>query len=246
MIVQKISTSGEKYTHANWVYRNISSGFSRLYYVLDGEAYYEEDGREVRLKKHHLYLTPVKKTFSVYDNPHDRLLHTHSHITTSPPIREFTEIEVVEGTPLADAVALWRKYILSQNHELLIHIVQLILSCIESIDVSRNSVAEQVRAYLDASDCTALCMDDLSRSLGYTREHLTRCFQSTYRITPKQYLHTRRMNLAMGLLLNGAKVQEAAERVGYSSPYAFSKAFKSYFGLSPRQQILLSRDLTQR
>ena len=242
MIVQKISTCNESYTHTGWVYRDISSGFSRLYYVLDGEAYYEEGDRKVRLKKNHLYLTPVKKTFSLYDNPQNQLLHTHSHITTFPPIREFTEIEVTEGSPLADAVALWRKHIHTKDQEYLILTIQHILSCINSLDSAQSTVAEQIHDYLDTFDGGSLSMEEMSRALGYTREHLTRLFQASYRITPKQYLQTRKMNHAMALLLGGAKVQEVAEQLGYSGPYAFSKAFKAYYGLSPRQQLQLERE----
>ena len=241
MIVQKISTCNESYTHTGWVYRDMISGVSRLYYVIDGDAYYEEGGKKVKLKKNHLYLTPVKKTFSLYDNPQNQLLHTHSHITTYPPIREFTEIEVIEGSPLADAVALWRKHIHTKDQEYLIHTIQLILSCIHSLEVAHSTVAEQIHDYLDSFDGDFLSMEEMSRALGYTREHLTRLFQASYRTTPKQYLHTRKMNHAMALLLGGAKVQEVAERLGYSSPYAFSKAFKAYYGLSPRQQLQLER-----
>ena len=241
MKVQHITTASESYTHAGWVYRNICWGSSRLYYILDGEAYYEENGERIRLKKHHLYLTPVKKPITLYDNPSDPLLHTYTHIITAPPIRELIEVEVIEGTPLSDAVALWRKYIDSENVELLTNIIQLLLSCIEPFDVPLNAVAEQAKTYLDSTEALSLSMNDMSRALGYSREHLTRCFLSAYRITPKQYLHARKMNLAMALLLEGEKVQEVAERLGYSSPYAFSKAFKAYFGLSPRKQLEMER-----
>ena len=54
MIVQNILLSAESYTHSNWVYRDVYVGFSRLYYAIDGEAYYEECGKRVRFQKGHL------------------------------------------------------------------------------------------------------------------------------------------------------------------------------------------------
>ena len=130
MIIQNAWNSSESYTHPNWVYKDVYVNFSRLYYIIDGEAYYEEDDKKIRLKKNHLYLTPVEKCFTLYENPEDKLFHTYTHIMTFPTIDRFTEIRVTEGSPLADAIELWRKYIHTDNNELLSNIVQFILSCI--------------------------------------------------------------------------------------------------------------------
>lgn len=106
MVIQNILLAAETYTYDGWIWKDVCVGFSRLYYIIDGEGYYEEDGKAIRFKKNHLYLTPVKKCFTLYDNPQDKLLHTHCHITTLPAVERLLEVEVVEGTPLADAVAL--------------------------------------------------------------------------------------------------------------------------------------------
>ena len=80
-------------------------------------------------------------------------------------------------------------------------------------------------------------MERLSQISGYSREHITRSFLNTYRITPKQYLQTKRMNAALEYLLRGERICDIAEMIGYQSAYAFSKAFKKYFGLSPEPYI---------
>ena len=49
--IQTLIYASESYTYENWVFRDISVGFSRLYYIIDGEAYYEENGQKIRLKK---------------------------------------------------------------------------------------------------------------------------------------------------------------------------------------------------
>ena len=100
MIIKNVLQSSESYTHDNWIYKDVNVGFSRLYYIIDGEAYYEENGKKYRLKKGYVYLTPVKKCFTLYDNPKDKLFHTYSHIVTYPQVNEFTEIEVKKNTPL--------------------------------------------------------------------------------------------------------------------------------------------------
>lgn len=237
MIIKSLLLASESYTHDNWVYNDVFVGFSRLYYIIDGEAYYEEDGKSVRFKKNHIYITPVKKRFSLYENPENKLLHTYAHIITLPAVNSFTEIEVVDGTPLADGVALWRKHINSGDTEVLTNIIQFVLSCL-SHDIGTMNVARKTKEFIDSYEGNDLNMMTLSNKLGYTREHITRAYSATYNITPKQYFNTRMMNIALQRLVAGARVNEVAGYLNYSSPYAFSKAFKNYFGLSPKNYLL--------
>lgn len=237
MIIKNLLHSSESYTHANWYYKDVFVGFSRLYYIIDGEAYYVEDGRSFRFKKGHLYLTPVKRAFSLYENPNNKLLHTYSHIVTIPPVTEFTEIEVVDGTPLKDAVMLWRKYIHSEDNALLTNIIGFLLSCIEEPYCEANEAAALTKNYIDRASDFRFSTLGLSKHIGYSREHITRSFLSAYRITPKQYFNQRRMNCGLQRLLLGHKLADVAEYLNFSSPYSFSKAFKKHFGQAPRSYV---------
>lgn len=208
-----------------------------MYYIIDGEAYYEENGKKVRFKKNHLYLTPVRHSFTIYENPENKLMHTYSHIVTLPEVTHFTEIEVKENTPLYDAVMLWRKYIHSEDKELITSTVQFLLTQISGQFSEQNNVAGQSKAYLDSMRASSLDMSEMSITLGYSREHITRVFNSVYKMTPKQYFNSKRMNLALRQLCDGEKVKEVADRFGFATPYSFSKAFKKHFGLSPTQYV---------
>lgn len=237
MIVKNLLLGSESYTHADWEYRDVNVGFSRLYYILEGEAYYEENGKRVRFKKNHLYLTPVRRPFTLTENPNDKLLHTYVHITTIPEVQHFAEIEVKNGTPLADGVALLRKYIHSEDSELILQTVQFLISRMDRELYRENSVPEQIRNYIDHYEGNNFNMEQLSFALGYSREYMTRCFCGTYRMTPRQYFTQHKMHIALKKLLTGARVTDTAEELNYSSSYAFSKAFKKHFGLSPTKYI---------
>ena len=237
MIVKDFFENKETYTHDNWVYKDVNIGFSRLYYIVDGEAYYEENGKAVRLKKGHLYLTPVKTPFTLYENPNDKLLHTYAHVYTIPAVKKFTEIEVIEGTPLYDAVAMWRKYIGMEDRELAASLIQLVLSFVDKQRGKDNKVTLAVKKYIDGLEGVCVDMDELSRAIGYTREHITRAFSSVYRMTPMQYLTSKKMELARRSLTDGASIKETADMLGYSTPYSFSKAFKGYYGVSPKAYV---------
>ena len=237
MIIKHLLLSSESYTHTNWEFRNVNVRFSRLYYIIDGEAYYKENGQSVRLKKNHIYLTPVNKPFDLYENPDDKLLHTYVHIITLPEVTDFTEIKVEEGTPLVDAVSLWRKYSQSEDYELISNIIQFLLSQISGSFVSYNTVAERIKQYLDNLEGNELNTAAMSNALGYTREHITRAFSSMYKVTPMRYFNARRMNAAVEKLYRGETVQSVAEQLNYATAASFSKAFKKHFGSSPIQYV---------
>ena len=81
-------------------------------------------------------------------------------------------------------------------------------------------------------------MAQLTNSLGYSREHITRAFFAAYGITPMQYFRQCRMNAALSHLLAGERINQVADRFGFATPYSFSKAFKDHFGLSPEKYLL--------
>ena len=77
----------------------------------------------------------------------------------------------------------------------------------------------------------------MSRTLGYSREHITRAFSAMYKVTPTRYFNARRMNMAVEKLYRGETVQSVAEQLNYATAAAFSKAFKKHFGSSPIQYV---------
>ncbi len=74
----------------------------------------------------------------------------------------------------------------------------------------------------------------LARGVGMSRSPFAARFRALVGVPPIEYLGRWRMHLAMVLLRDQeAPVARVAERVGYESEAAFSKAFKRYVGLPP-------------
>ena len=111
------------------------------------------------------------------------------------------------------------------------------MSCLNLNKEKRRTAAELTRQYLDEQELWNIDMQQLSREIGYSREHITRSFLDAYKTTPKQYIQTKRMNAALEYLLRGERICDISERIGYQSAYAFRKAFKKHFGLSPEPYI---------
>lgn len=90
---------------------------------------------------------------------------------------------------------------------------------------------EAMHHYLDTHFLQICSLDEVS--FGYTYSHISKAFQKVYGITPRAYLLSKKMDYACRLLREGAKLEEIAEILGYSSPFNFSRAFKNHKGLSP-------------
>jgi AraC-like DNA-binding protein len=76
-------------------------------------------------------------------------------------------------------------------------------------------------------------LEDLAREVGLSRSTLAERFTHLVGEPPIQYLARWRMQVAAGLLAEGAKVASAARAVGYASEAAFSRAFKKIVGTPP-------------
>ena len=116
--------------------------------------------------------------------------------------------------------------------------IGFLLSLISDEITSDSSLAYRIKAYLDLRE-KSLDMKEISRDLGYTREHITRVFKAAFRVTPKQYSEMKRFGLALEKLRDGEKIGSVSHQLEFSSPYSFSKAFKKQFGYSPKQYISL-------
>ena len=99
------------------------------------------------------------------------------------------------------------------------------------------TVTKKQKSFIDAKEGENIDMEELSHAVGYTREHITRTFKAVFRLTPTEYVTSRRMEEARRSLEGGKSVTRTAEELGYSSPYAMSRAFKRHFGLSPENYL---------
>ncbi len=237
MMIQNLLMTNESYTYDNWVHTDCYTHFSRLYYILGGEAYYQKGNLTIPLQKNHLYLFPAKTHFSLYENPKNKLLHTYAHITTLPIANRLTVAEVLPNTCLWDAVSLWRKYLPSADQEELKNILQLVLSCLDAKEDAVNPIAQSAKQFLDTYPTFDLTLEELSRHVGYSKIHINRVFFDAYKTTPMRYFNDLRMEQGMQKLLEGISVSEISQLLNYSTPAAFSKAFKQKFGYSPEKYL---------
>ncbi|MDC7219068.1 MAG: AraC family transcriptional regulator [Spirochaetales bacterium] len=90
--------------------------------------------------------------------------------------------------------------------------------------------------YIEENLCGEIDMDVLCDKACLSRLYFTRLFDAVTGVSLSEYIRRRRMTLAVKDLISGEKkVIDVAYDYGYSSPEAFSRAFKSVHAISPSQ-----------
>lgn len=108
-----------------------------------------------------------------------------------------------------------------------------------SIVSAPDSLAPYTRkavAMIESQPGEALSLGVVAAKLGISKSHLSATFKADMGCSFSDYIFAFRMKLAKELLQQEQyKIYEIAEKVGYSDLAQFSKRFKQYYGVSPRE-----------
>jgi AraC-like DNA-binding protein len=98
----------------------------------------------------------------------------------------------------------------------------------------RDPIVGMALAALHERPARAWTLEDLASEVGASRSVLAERFTDLVGVPPMHYLQEWRMQLTAELLSStSAALSEIAERVGYGSEAALSRAFKRLVGVAP-------------
>ena len=97
------------------------------------------------------------------------------------------------------------------------------------------NVVNQIKDYINAGNGMGMTLDDFAKTFFYDKFYLERKFKEAFGLNLIEYRNKKRMELAKHLLKLHS-VSEVSELVGYQSIYAFSRAYKSFFGYAPSKK----------
>ncbi|MFP7477260.1 response regulator [Terribacillus saccharophilus] len=100
------------------------------------------------------------------------------------------------------------------------------------ITLSQGSV-EQAKVFIETCYYKDITLQDVAARVGMNTTYFSMLFKETTGITYIKYLTNIRIEKAKELLLNGGKVKEVSEKVGYHSYRHFTDVFKRHTGVSP-------------
>lgn len=133
--------------------------------------------------------------------------------------------------------ALPARYDFTQVYDLFEQTLNAGLRLLEPLNVAASPTpyTRKVWSIIEGRYGQSLSLESIARSLGISQSHLSATFKADMGCTFSDYLFAYRMKVAKELLETGQyKIYEIAEKVGYPDMAQFSKRFKQYYKLSPR------------
>ncbi|MGV8981262.1 helix-turn-helix domain-containing protein [Clostridium sp.] len=108
---------------------------------------------------------------------------------------------------------------------------------ISSYKRSKNiDLLEKVKIFIENNYMNDISLDNLAQYVSMSSFYLSRIFSKAYGMNIKEYIIKIRMEKAKCLLMEGNKsVKQIASEVGYLDQNYFSKAFKKYTNISPKE-----------
>lgn len=106
--------------------------------------------------------------------------------------------------------------------------------------VTQHTTAEayifQAQTYINKNFAQPIQIATIANKLGLHPNYLTAIYKKYTNTTPKEYLMKVRMAKAVDFLLHtNYQMKIVARSVGYTDSLAFSKAFRKYYGVSPKE-----------
>ncbi|MGN7383614.1 sigma-54 dependent response regulator [Chlamydia abortus] len=99
-----------------------------------------------------------------------------------------------------------------------------------------EKIIRRIKQYIDTHYADKLNLEKLADLIPISRSYLTAMFKRSTGLTMWKYLVNVRMKKAKMLLLDhNVKVYEVANKVGYENSEHFSKLFKEYYGITPKE-----------
>jgi len=238
----------------------VRNGF-HLHVVLSGCGTLQTDSASAQLREGQLFLIKPGERITYYPDPknpwaycwmsfngtqagalmreagfEDGVYALESHV----PVSKFYRLcsAALDTPQLTHAAALRRLGLM----------IQYIATAIESKDWERSNRRQKghralhnkqdyVRYAIDyiRNNYSNITLRDVSDYLGINYNYFSAIFKQSQGISPNEYLLQVRMRQASQMLVNlTMDIQNIANYVGYSDSLTFSKAFKRFFGVSPK------------
>ncbi len=202
-----------------------------IHYIEKGTGVFKNEHSEYRLKAGDAFLIrPGEVTTYIADskNPWEYIWigftgRMSSHFDSLPDVFRpdgsiFTEIKTYPPSLIEErlAASLFRLY------------------CNLFEKSSSPDYVNKVIGFINSRYMEEIRIEEIAASLNLNRKYLSRIFKAKTGTTMQEYLINKRLTEARNLLEKGYNVGEAATLCGYPDTFAFSKAFKAFFGQSPK------------
>ncbi len=233
----------------SWYYPHMISPFNRLYFIIEGEIYLENEHGRQTLFPGHMYLIPAFSCYTYGCPKSIRKFYMHFNMELLPGVDLFSRLETIRQLPFDDfLLETILTELKKESLSGLLHLKSIIWQVLYEFFLHAANNADylerfkgffrqkQVLEYLSANLHAGLRIPDISNDLHIPRHILSRTFRQDTGQGLKEYMELLLLQKARNLLLHTSMpIFEIAETLGFSDPFYFSRFFKKTEHISPRE-----------
>ena len=220
--------------------------YTRLYYVVSGQASVTTSEGTLPLTSGNWYLIPATCTFDYACE--EKMEHLFFHIKLS----DFDETDLLRSAkvPLClpsqnEQYSLWKTHLSGEDMvgglALRHHVYEVLLRFIDTYSINVHSddyspCVFRALQYIKQNLSIQLTVTQIAQNVFVSKSTLSKHFQKELSFAVKEYVEESVMAEAMQLLTKTKlPILAISEKLGFSDQCYFSKCFKKKFGKSPRE-----------
>ncbi len=240
-----ISWGGYAELDSQWCSNDITSAFSRLYFIKDGEGLLQYKDKEIKLRPGYMYLIPIglKFSYSCDDKMTQIYFHINMHKGTGGDfLRCLNGIkEVYAGSEMINKA---ERFIMSaDNYSDIIKLKELLYKCVDmcmedektdSIIPHRSPFVSEVIKYINIHLSMKLRAEDIAEHFSVSRSTLCRQFKKETGVTLHSYIEDLVLYWAEKMIVEERySISQISDMTGFCDQFYFSRRFMKCFGDSP-------------
>lgn len=112
----------------------------------------------------------------------------------------------------------------------------------EQLMHNQNWLVPSIQEYIEKHSGERLSLNEVAEHFELSPGYISTLFTKYGSNSFSECVRTAKLNRAKELLGQQMRVQDVSDLLGYSDPYYFSRIFKKYVGVSPREYAMRFRD----
>lgn len=243
-----------------WDHTGMKRNFNLLVYIEEGNCVFRLQNREISLSKDDIILVPQNTLYRPYTNSYCKYSYYHffgeiqTLMSTSHDKVYFPEetnalsgkntcIILPEKCKINGKVLTYLNVVLEelQSYDIgsSFRMNLAFLNALNSISTVHSlqaidNLAKKLEQYIDKNFRHELTLTDIAQHFGYTKQYIIQIFKRNYSISPSKYINFKRLDLSLSYLTETSlRINEIAEKCGFSDANYYSRIFKARFAISP-------------
>lgn len=228
--------------------------YYRMHFVISGTAVFRTQNAEYRLKKGDVFFCIPSLPYGIESGEDFKYYYVGFTGSRAPRIFDGIGIDeknfIFQNVDISENV--WENALSLRSEALKLYAEGLLLCVFGAIaarsgaypsDDLSHETPKKIKKYVDENfGNPELTIQYLAKKFSYNTKYLSRVFKREFGINFSEYLSQIRIQNACALFDKGMEsVQDVARLSGFSDPLYFSKVFKAFAGVSPKQHIGITK-----